>query len=126
MQVESILFFEKPEENDQIAWVFDPHSDEEGCFGWARGRLERIGSIRVTDRRGGQEVQTDAGAEEIHRSAAGADEDSTGLLRLNPALDNEVPARKLNLPIAVLTHIFAIIIGLLLAWFVFPRVMRAD
>jgi proteasome lid subunit RPN8/RPN11 len=23
----------------QVAWVFDPHSDEEGCFGWASGEI---------------------------------------------------------------------------------------
>jgi proteasome lid subunit RPN8/RPN11 len=29
-------FFAAPH---QVAWVFDPHSDEEGCFGWASGEI---------------------------------------------------------------------------------------
>jgi proteasome lid subunit RPN8/RPN11 len=39
-------FFEAPH---QVAWVFDPHSDEEGCFGWIAGKiapLKRFSIIR--------------------------------------------------------------------------------
>ena len=32
-------FFSSP---GQIAWVYDPHSDEEGCFGWVNGQIERL------------------------------------------------------------------------------------
>ena len=45
-------FFSSP---NQVAWVFDPHSDEEGCFGWSEGKvvpLSRISVVRqqkVTD-----------------------------------------------------------------------------
>ena len=38
-------FFSGPE---QIAWVYDPHSDEEGCFGWAEGRIQRLNKIVST------------------------------------------------------------------------------
>jgi len=44
-------FFSSP---GQVAWVFDPLSDEEGCFGWVNGRIERLTRIAVQDRRGGQ------------------------------------------------------------------------
>src|ERR1700676_2266356 len=44
-------FFSSP---GQVAWVFDPHSDEEGCFGWVGGRIERLSRIAVSDRRGGE------------------------------------------------------------------------
>ncbi|MCW5962652.1 MAG: Mov34/MPN/PAD-1 family protein [Bryobacterales bacterium] len=33
----------------QVAWVFDPHSEEEGCFGWVDGELRRLSAIRVID-----------------------------------------------------------------------------
>lgn len=33
----------------QVAWVFDPHTDEEGCFGWVEGSIARLGSITVVD-----------------------------------------------------------------------------
>jgi proteasome lid subunit RPN8/RPN11 len=40
----------------QVAWVYDPHSDEEGCFGWAGERLERLSEIHVKDDKGGEEA----------------------------------------------------------------------
>jgi len=40
----------------QVAWVYDPHSDEEGCFGWASERLERVSEIHVKDDKGGEEA----------------------------------------------------------------------
>jgi proteasome lid subunit RPN8/RPN11 len=40
----------------QVAWVYDPHSDEEGCFGWAGERLERVSEIHLKDDKGGEEA----------------------------------------------------------------------
>lgn len=37
-------FFPDP---GQLAWVYDPHSDEEGCFGWKAGEVERLDRIEV-------------------------------------------------------------------------------
>jgi len=37
-------FFSSPH---QVAWVYDPHSDEEGCFGWVGGQIEKLNAIRV-------------------------------------------------------------------------------
>ena len=37
-------FFSNPQ---QVAWVFDPHTDEEGCFGWIGGNIEKLSDIRV-------------------------------------------------------------------------------
>ena len=42
-------FFSNP---GQIAWVYDPHSDEEGCFIWANGEIARMSTLSVTDKRG--------------------------------------------------------------------------
>jgi len=50
-------FFSSP---GQLAWVFDPHSDEEGCFGWVDGRIERLKRIGVLDRRGGEVAESGA------------------------------------------------------------------
>lgn len=41
-------FFSAPH---QIAWVFDPHSDEEGCFAWRREKVVRLESFTIIDRR---------------------------------------------------------------------------
>jgi proteasome lid subunit RPN8/RPN11 len=37
-------FFSNPQ---QVAWVYDPHTDEEGCFGWIGGSIEKLSDIRV-------------------------------------------------------------------------------
>lgn len=39
-------FFSAP---NQVAWVFDPHTDEEGCFGWVNNRVERLRQLTVQD-----------------------------------------------------------------------------
>lgn len=36
-------FFSSP---SQVAWVFDPHTDEEGCFGWVSGKIEKLSGVR--------------------------------------------------------------------------------
>jgi proteasome lid subunit RPN8/RPN11 len=36
-------FFSSPQ---QVAWVYDPHTDEEGCFGWVGGATEKLSSMR--------------------------------------------------------------------------------
>ena len=38
-------FFSAPH---QVAWVFDPHSDEEGCFGWSEGKIRRLQRFEVS------------------------------------------------------------------------------
>ncbi len=37
-------FFSSP---NQIAWVYDPHTDEEGCFGWMGEKIEKVEDVSV-------------------------------------------------------------------------------
>ena len=37
-------FFSNPQ---QVAWVYDPHTDEEGCFGWVGDKIEKLTAIRI-------------------------------------------------------------------------------
>lgn len=36
-------FFSSPQ---QVAWVYDPHTDEEGCFGWVGSKTEKLSGMR--------------------------------------------------------------------------------
>ena len=45
----SATFFSSP---DQVAWVYDPHTDEEGCFGWIDGDIHRISTFSIVDNNG--------------------------------------------------------------------------
>jgi proteasome lid subunit RPN8/RPN11 len=38
-------FFSSPQ---QIAWVYDPHNDEEGCFGWLGDRIEKVEDVSLS------------------------------------------------------------------------------
>jgi proteasome lid subunit RPN8/RPN11 len=38
----------------QIAWVFDPHSDEEGCFGWVGKSVKPLAGISTRQKLRGQ------------------------------------------------------------------------
>ena len=44
-------FFSSPQ---QVAWVYDPHSEEEGCFAWNGTRLERLSQFSLLDEKGGE------------------------------------------------------------------------
>src|ERR1700746_2096054 len=64
-------FFSSP---GQVAWVYDPHSDEEGCFGWVDGRIERLSRVTFSDERGGEPVQESGRPEPKLSAAAGLQE----------------------------------------------------
>ncbi len=123
-------FFSSP---GQVAWGFDPHSDEEGCFGWVDGRIERLRQIGVVDRRGGEE------ANEGERPESGA---------ANDAQDETIPAQRgkkispikirrrdadettengdsslERLVFRVFFYLAASALGFALAWYVFPRIV---
>jgi proteasome lid subunit RPN8/RPN11 len=121
-------FFSSP---GQVAWVFDPHSDEEGCFGWVGGRIERLTQIGVVDRRGGEE------AREVEPSEPGTThgehndeiperaEKKIALLKIGRDARETRDSRDLSLERLVANVFFylaASALGFALAWFVFPRV----
>ena len=51
-------FFSDPQ---QVAWVYDPHTDEEGCFGWVGGKIEKLPGIRMGYSQSVEVTNTDAG-----------------------------------------------------------------
>lgn len=52
-------FFSSPQ---QVAWVYDPHSDEEGCFGWLGERIERVDDVSFRFKQPvGESLMSDAG-----------------------------------------------------------------
>lgn len=115
-------FFSSP---DQVAWVYDPHSDEEGCFGWVGDRLERIAAIEVHDVRGGEQVDSNPA---LKPSVVEIDPVDEPLIRIRPQSskfansgDNE-PVW-VRVVFTVISHLAALLLGLFIAWFVFPRVL---
>ncbi len=107
-------FFSAPE---QVAWVYDPHSDEEGFFGWAEQRIERLGLISVADSHGGEECS------ETHGSKEGTAQDDDEALSDLPRQLQVTQKSSLRWVVTLLSHLLAIALGLLIAWYIFPRVL---
>ena len=106
--------------HDQIAWVYDPHSDEEGCFGWAADHIQRIASIHVADRRGGEKVGAELRPEPVIMEDKSREREEVQIRYTDNDRDG---SSKVNWAVTILTHLCAILLGLILAWFVFPRVL---
>src|SRR5438093_5254017 len=106
--------------HDQIAWVYDPHSDEEGCFGWAANHIQRIDSVKVADRRGGEKIEGGLRPEPLVSADSRRPNEE---IPMRYPDDDRGGSSKVDWAFMILTHLCAIMLGLLLAWFVFPRVV---
>ena len=99
----------------QVAWVYDPHSDEEGCFGWSGERLERVSEIHVKDDKGGEEAgetgkpEPVGGIEDDEENVAAQDTAETG------------PPTWLKWMLTVTSHLLLLALGFVAAWIFFPR-----
>jgi len=99
----------------QVAWVYDPHSDEEGCFGWAGERIERLSEIHVKDDKGGEEAGETGKPEPV-----GGIEDDQKISESNE--DSEIgPPVWLKWVLAVTSHLLLLAIGVVVTWMFFPR-----
>jgi proteasome lid subunit RPN8/RPN11 len=102
----------------QVAWVYDPHSDEEGCFGWIGGRLERLAEISVEDGKGGEGAGETGKPEPVIMGEG--DEDESGDAEVaETANTSPVWLRRVG---SVLTHLALLIAGFLVGWYLPPRV----
>jgi proteasome lid subunit RPN8/RPN11 len=128
-------FFSSP---GQIAWVFDPHSDEEGCFVWVDGRIERLRRIGFLDRRGGEVAESGSEREPVARSvtASASDEskaapkeaDPAGIsIRIrksaNGAASDESYSSLEQLVVKVFLTLTLLMLGGLLSWYFFPHLV---
>lgn len=107
-------FFSSP---SQVAWVYDPHSDEEGCFGWAADRIERLSQIFVEDRRGGE------GAGETGKPEPFAVAEDEEISEAESAQNETVDPPWVRLVFWVLTHATLLALGFFVGYLFFPRVL---
>ena len=107
----------------QVAWVYDPHSDEEGCFGWQGDRIVRLTHVDITDRRGGEAAETSTAP----KSAAVEEDDNVPDRPQVKVLDDRDDDREDDslerMVTAVLTHLSVLLLGFALAYFLFPKVL---
>jgi proteasome lid subunit RPN8/RPN11 len=101
----------------QIAWVYDPHSDEEGCFGWVGDRIERLSEIAVEDGRGGEGAGETGKPEPV--GMAETEEISEEALPQNGSQDPPW----VKWAFWALTHTALLAVGLVVGYFFFPRIL---
>ena len=124
-------FFSSP---GQVAWVYDPHSDEEGCFGWTDGRIERLSRVAVLDRRGGEPAETiassktNAVADRTDSSTEDANDYGEKIaVRVRPSNtehDDDAGAGSLEQLVSkVFLFLAAFALGGILTWYFLPRIV---
>jgi proteasome lid subunit RPN8/RPN11 len=99
-------FFSSP---DQVAWVYDPHTDEEGCFGWIDGEIHRISTFSIVDNNGDGVERTPKEMEAAPPEAA--ESRTAGVHR--PAW--------IRWSTIALKYLSAMVLGFAIAYFLFPR-----
>jgi len=102
-------FFSDP---SQIAWVYDPHSDEEGCFAWEKGEIERIKEMAVRDEPG-EAREAKGGIEEFA-------EEEPDHSEAKPKSRGRRVFRWIGL---ALTHLLALVLGLVAGALLAPEVV---
>jgi proteasome lid subunit RPN8/RPN11 len=109
-------FFSSP---GQVAWVYDPHTDEEGCFGWVSGEIHRLSQLSVMDRNGDGVEHTPKRSGPGHSSLDEEEEEIVATASSRQSSSSHAWIRWSGI---FLTHISAALVGFALAYFLFPRI----
>jgi proteasome lid subunit RPN8/RPN11 len=109
----------------QVAWVYDPHSDEEGCFGWQGDRLERLDRFSVIDDKGGELAGMSGRPETGGGDSDISEWDATPKTERNAENDSEdVDLNRLARTVSsVFSHLAIFLLGAVLVWYLLPRIL---
>ena len=121
-------FFSAPE---QVAWVFDPHSDEEGCFCWHANRLERIPRFAFADAHGGEPANVSNKPEPVlaadSDSGWGEEPAANPRREARKEMDDDDPdddlSRLARTATMFFSHLAVLLIGGLLVWYFLPHII---
>jgi proteasome lid subunit RPN8/RPN11 len=111
-------FFSAPH---QIAWVYDPHSDEEGCFGWIGEDLERLQRIVLVDEKGGEKAGETGKPEPLFNDSL---DDKPGS-SFRAAMGAPPPKTQslADVGITILKYLCVLALGFIISWYLFPRLL---
>lgn len=107
-------FFSSP---DQVAWVYDPHTDEEGCFGWIESEIHRISSFSIADNNGDGLERTPKEMEPLPDAQDQRPIFDRGQSGVEPA---RAQSPRLRWGAAALACIAAMVLGFAISYFLFP------
>lgn len=107
-----------------MAWVYDPPSDEEGCFGWRNGRLERIGEFEFVDSRGGERADATGKAEPVTNDSDGEPDPANQKRTPRKTAGSDDELSKLTKIVSSVFSFLAIFaLGGFFAWYLLPRIL---
>jgi len=110
-------FFSSP---GQVAWVYDPHSDDEGCFGWVAGKVARLTSI-ATVYQSGEPVEHSTNNHGM--TPAMDEEDSDAPASAARSSSQHATPAWLRWSQTALTHLLVLAAGFALSYLLFPRLL---
>ncbi len=110
-------FFSSP---NQVAWVYDPHTDEEGCFGWIDGGLHRIPCYRGRADNNGDGDE----ALRLRRPASSFDEmEDDEPVRIRSASPRSKQSPWMQRSVTALSYLSVLLLGFMICWFLFPHLI---
>jgi proteasome lid subunit RPN8/RPN11 len=106
-------FFSAP---GQVAWVFDPVSDEEGCFIWQDKEIRRADKIVITDPKGGEcpEERSEPALAEVSHAK------KTNTTAPDEESEEQSNVSYMNWIVTVLSYIIVFALGAVLCFFLLP------
>ncbi len=107
----------------QVAWVYDPHSDEEGCFGWCGESLERLAQFAVVDSKGGELAGATGKPEPSLVGDDSPGESWEAEDRDAEAKKDEEISRLTNIVTTVFSYLAVLILGGALVWYFLPHIL---
>lgn len=103
-------FFSDP---SQVAWVYDPQREEEGCFAWEHGEIKRLTSIGLRD------APSEPGGSEDYKPSEFAPEEHAD----TSAETRGSRVRIVTWVVLALSHAFALVLGLVAGALLAPQVI---
>lgn len=113
-------FFSSPQ---QVAWVYDPHSDEEGCFGWCGENLERLAQFAFVDSKGGELAGATGKSQPCLGGTDAPEEFWEAEERVVETKKDEEISRLTNIVTTVFSYLAVLILGGALVWYFLPRIL---
>jgi proteasome lid subunit RPN8/RPN11 len=104
----------------QVAWVYDPHSDEEGCFGWQGDRIVRLTRVDIVDRRGGEAAESSGQPKPAVTEDESDDVSDRPRIKLLRVADRDDDSLE-RMVSAVFSHLSVLLLGFAISYFLLPR-----
>jgi proteasome lid subunit RPN8/RPN11 len=113
-------FFFSPQ---QVAWIYDPNSDEEGCFGWRGEHIERLKCFSIADETHDAHENTCVKQEPNPGGEIAGRDCEEDMHACESGKKHVDLSRLANIACSVFAYLSVFILGVLFAWYFLPRIL---